>query len=115
MTRAMLLLLLAGLCALLITSCGHSRRMAATNLSGEVAEKAAASQPEWLTDALRELEAMPCPMNVRPEVFARIKARLRWTGGRSTWWTKPAPFGRSDTRGRADFQRCASGSLIAPA
>ena len=67
MTRAMLLLLLAGLCALLITSCGHSRRMAATNLSGEVAEKAAASQPEWLTDALRELEAMPCPMRLMKE------------------------------------------------
>jgi len=31
------------------------------------------------------------------------------------WWTKPAPFGRSDTGVRADFQRCASGSLIAPA
>jgi len=114
MTRAMLLLLLAGLCALLVTSCGHSRRMAATSLPTETTLKAATNQPVWLADILKELEAMPCPMNVQPEVFARIKARRRWTGGRSTWWTKPAPFGRSDTGGRADFQRCASGSLIAP-
>jgi hypothetical protein len=77
MTRVISLLLLAGLCALLVTSCGHSRRMATTILPGEVTEKAAANQPEWLADALQELEAMPCPMNVSPQVFTRIKARLR--------------------------------------
>jgi hypothetical protein len=111
MTRVISLLLLAGLCALLVTSCGHSRRMATTILPGEVTEKAAANQPEWLADALQELEAMPCPMNVSPQVFTRLKARLRedliaragdkvtsaisqqWTKVRELRWEQPSPDG----------------------
>jgi len=36
-----------------------------------------AEEPQWLVDALAELDAMPLPMNVRPEVFADLKERLR--------------------------------------
>jgi len=63
---------------LLSVSCGSSRSPAtvdsSTFTSREVQD---AEQPQWLVDALAELDAMPLPMNVRPEVFADLKERLR--------------------------------------
>ena len=59
-------------------ACGRSRNPVTVDGSAFASREAQdAEQPQWLVDALAELDAMPLPMNVRPEVFADLKARLR--------------------------------------
>jgi hypothetical protein len=111
MKRILRGLILGAAILLVLGSCGHSSRQAAPSLPTETSQKAAASYPEWLVDALKELESMPCPMNVSPQVFTRLKARLRedliaragdkvtsaisqqWTKVRELRWEQPSPDG----------------------
>jgi len=69
------LLLAASL--IILSACGHSRRAPTIADVSSSSSVTSSAQPEWLTDALAELDAMACPMNVRPEVFADLKERLR--------------------------------------
>ena len=69
------LLLAASL--IILSACGHSRRAPTIADVSSSSSVTSSAQPEWLTDALAELDAMPLPMNVRPEVFADLKERLR--------------------------------------
>jgi len=69
------LLLAASL--IILASCGHSRHAPTIADVSSSSSVTSSAQPEWLTDALAELDAMPLPMNVRPEAFADLKERLR--------------------------------------
>lgn len=77
MTRVILSFLIACLCALMMGSCGHTSKMFASNERPITINRTSAEQPAWLLSTLHELEVIPCPANVRPEVFSLIKMRLR--------------------------------------
>jgi|GEM_PF-1684582 len=79
MRRLITVLCVVAFVSLLFSAaCGRSRSLVTAD-SGVFSSREAqsAEQPQWLTDALAELDAMACPMNVRSEVFADLKARQR--------------------------------------
>jgi len=114
-SKLIVFLLLAALCVLLVvvfTSCGRSRKLTPVSLPKDAAAKSVTAQPRWLADALAKLRAMPCPMNVSPELFAQLKERLRsaliekahsksaceispdWTRVRNLEWKRAEPANR---------------------
>jgi len=65
------------LCLLLVSACGHSRTPVTGTPGGlGVTSTAGGAEPQWLTDALGELEVYERPADVNPRIFADLKTEL---------------------------------------
>jgi hypothetical protein len=62
---------------LILVSCGHSRKLTTSFPDSATASASASTaEPQWLVDALAELEAYERPVDVKPSIFADLKTEL---------------------------------------
>gem|GEM_PF-2334785 len=81
---------------LLVGSCGKSRRLTTSlpDTSPQTpASTTSSAEPQWLTDALSELDALPTPEGVDAAVFSQLKDALREALCRATPCGSPSSAG----------------------
>lgn len=65
------------LAALLFSCGGHATRNSGAGVGGAGVSPVNTAHPQTLSDALAQLDALPVPAGVKPEVFMQLKAALR--------------------------------------